>query len=226
LSELLEELEGRGLRPELIILDNLSSLSGGVDENDNSALDQFLQFLVGVRHRGYAILMIHHAGKSGSQRGASRREDLLDTSIELKEPPKKDEDGEDLPAHPGAHFVMWFPKTRDKRPEPEEIELKLMEERGQLVWSVDDVKVIDSTIKLLKVIWEQKPQTQKALADYKGLTTGRISQVCKKLRQRGLLEDGQPLLLTPDGKEAVIEAFPEVEAKMLEQQELSFRGVI
>lgn len=65
---------------EMIIFDNLSSLRSGVDENDNSALDAFLQWLLALRHKGYAILLIHHAGKGGDQRGASRLEDFLDTS--------------------------------------------------------------------------------------------------------------------------------------------------
>lgn len=224
-NELLRALETGGRRPDLIILDNLSSLCGGVDENDNSALDSFLHWLVGIRHAGHAVMMIHHAGKSGSQRGASRREDLLDTSIELKEPPKKDENGDELPRHPGAHFILWFPKTRGRRPEPEEIELKLIEDGNQLVWTVDEVRVIDGSIELLKTIWETKPETQKQLAIYKGVTSGRISQICKKLRQRGLLEKGQPLCPTDIGKEAIIEAFPEVEPKMLQQGELAFRDV-
>jgi AAA domain len=65
---------------EVIIFDNLSSLRSGVDENDNSALDAFLQWLLALRHKGYAILLIHHAGKGGDQRGASRLEDFLDTT--------------------------------------------------------------------------------------------------------------------------------------------------
>jgi hypothetical protein len=50
--------------------------------------------------------------------------------------------------------------------------------------------------------------------------------VCKKLRNRGLLKGGQPLLLTDDGKEAVIEAYPEIELKMLQQGELNFRDAL
>jgi hypothetical protein len=92
--------------------------------------------------------------------------------------------------------------------------------------SVDEARVVDSGIKLLKTIWEIKPETQKDLPTYKGLSAGRISQVCKKLRNRGLLKDGQPLLLTNDGKEAVIEAYPEIELKMLQQGELNFRDVL
>jgi hypothetical protein len=224
--QLLSDLEADDRRPELIILDNLSSLSGGVDENDNSALDDFLQWLIALRHMGYAIVIIHHAGKSGSQRGASRREDLLDTSIELKEPPKKDEEGEDLPVHPGAHFVLWFPKTRDRRPEPDELELKLMEEGAQLVWAMGEVRVIDRSIKLLKTIWLAKPATQKELAMGEHITEGRASQLCSKLRKRGYLHPDQPPRLTPEGKEAVLKIFPELEAQMLQQGELAFRDVI
>jgi hypothetical protein len=224
--QLLADLEADNRRPELIILDNLSSLSGGVDENDNSALDDFLQWLIALRHMGYAIMIIHHAGKSGSQRGASRREDLLDTSIELKEPPKKDEEGEDLPIHPGAHFVLWFPKTRDRRPEPDELELKLMEEGAQLVWAMGEVRVIDRSIKLLKAIWLTKPSTQKELAMSEHISDGRVSQLCTKLRKKGYLHPDQPPRLTPEGKEAVLKVFPELEAQMLQQGELGFRDVI
>ena len=109
IDDLLSMMEIAGNRPDLIIFDNLSSLSGGVDENDNSALDAFLLWLVSLRHAGFAILMIHHAGKSGAQRGASRREDLLDTSIELKKPGKDKDGEEEVEPHQGAYFVLCFP---------------------------------------------------------------------------------------------------------------------
>lgn len=49
----LEKLEQAGRRPDLIILDNLSSLGGGIEENDNSALESQLMWLVRLRHMGY-----------------------------------------------------------------------------------------------------------------------------------------------------------------------------
>jgi RecA-family ATPase len=85
----LVRLEEQGRRPSLIILDNLSSLGGGIDENDNSVLEQQLKFYLQLRHLGYAVLLVHHAGKSGEQRGASRREDLLDTSMRLVIPKER-----------------------------------------------------------------------------------------------------------------------------------------
>ena len=38
------------------------------------------------RRRGMAVLLIHHAGKSGDQRGTSAREDIMDTVISLRRP--------------------------------------------------------------------------------------------------------------------------------------------
>jgi putative DNA primase/helicase len=32
------------------------------------------------------LLIVHHTGKGGEQRGTSRREDVLDTSISLRRP--------------------------------------------------------------------------------------------------------------------------------------------
>jgi hypothetical protein len=121
IDQMLDRLDRHGTRPELLILDNLSSLGGGIDENDNSALDGQLRWLTKLRHRGYAVLIIHHAGKSGDQRGASRREDILDTTIKLEELKE-----EELPAdREGATFDMEFTKTRGVTPEPSKIRLSL-----------------------------------------------------------------------------------------------------
>jgi putative DNA primase/helicase len=51
-------------------------------------------------------LIVHHAGKGGQQRGTSRREDVLDTSISLRRP-------EDYRPAEGARFEVHFEKHRD-----------------------------------------------------------------------------------------------------------------
>jgi hypothetical protein len=67
----------------LVILDNLSCLFGG-DENDASAWDTTLNLLLRLRHElGAAVVFLHHSGKGGDQRGTSRREDALDFSLKL-----------------------------------------------------------------------------------------------------------------------------------------------
>lgn len=67
----------------LLVFDNLSCLFGG-EENDAAAWDETLMFLLGLKHEcGVTSLFLHHSGKGGDQRGTSRREDNLDTSLRL-----------------------------------------------------------------------------------------------------------------------------------------------
>jgi len=52
------------------------------------------------RLRGVTILFVHHEGKAGTPRGTSKREDILDTVVRLKE--------HDDPHH-GVRIKMRFP---------------------------------------------------------------------------------------------------------------------
>jgi hypothetical protein len=54
-----------------------------------------------------AVLLVHHAGNNGRQRGTSRREDALDTVIALRRP-------EDYSPEQGARFEVHFEKLRNR----------------------------------------------------------------------------------------------------------------
>jgi hypothetical protein len=142
---LLDELERKNRRPELIAFDNLSAMSFGLDENDNSAQDGLLQFLIHLRHRGYATLLVQHTGWSGEHaRGASRREDFLDLSIALKP----------LAAGPvpTCQFKMEFAKVRRKPPSPLSLECVLTEGcSGYPEWSFRSTTAADSSSGLARV---------------------------------------------------------------------------
>ncbi len=75
-----------GRRVGLLILDNLSSLAPGIDENDKMEFDPVNRWLLEMRFNGITILMTHHTGKSGQQRGTSAHEDHVDVSILLSRP--------------------------------------------------------------------------------------------------------------------------------------------
>jgi putative DNA primase/helicase len=62
-------------------------------------------WLLKLRRRGVAVLLIHHAGVNGRQRGTSRREDAPDTVIALRRP------GDCAPAQ-GARFEIHIEKAR------------------------------------------------------------------------------------------------------------------
>lgn len=90
----------------LIIVDNLSCLvRRGGRENEAESWLTVAEWALRHRAQGRSILFIQHAGKGGQQRGTSKREDLLDTSIELKRPP-------DYEPAQGAVFEVHFSKAR------------------------------------------------------------------------------------------------------------------
>jgi hypothetical protein len=89
----------------LIVLDNLSTLLRSGVENEAESWAGFQTWLLGQRRAGRSVLMVHHAGKGGDQRGTSKREDVLDTVIRLDRP-----DG--YTAAQGARFNVSFTKAR------------------------------------------------------------------------------------------------------------------
>jgi putative DNA primase/helicase len=89
----------------VLILDNLSTLAAGLRENEADDWGDLQGWLLRMRRAGRHVLLIHHAGKGGQQRGTSRREDTLDTVIALRRPANYD-------ASQGARFEVHVEKAR------------------------------------------------------------------------------------------------------------------
>jgi putative DNA primase/helicase len=90
---------------DLLILDNLSTLMASGSEGASDAWLPIQNWLLRLRRKGIAVLLIHHAGVNGKQRGTSRREDALDTVIGLRRPA-------DYCPQQGARFEVHFEKLR------------------------------------------------------------------------------------------------------------------
>ena len=90
---------------EFLILDNISTLVSGGRENDADSWDSMQPWLLKLRRRGVSVLLVAHAGRSEHPRGTSKREDVLDTVIQLKRP-------EDYAAEQGARFEVHITKGR------------------------------------------------------------------------------------------------------------------
>jgi putative DNA primase/helicase len=123
---------------DLLILDNLSALCRHGKENEGEGWLPVQEWLLSLRRRGLTVLFLHHAGKNNSQRGTSRREDLLDIVITLKHPG-------DYGADEGLRAELHFEKTRgllgvDAKP----FEIRFgADAYGKAVWSyrdLDDVR--------------------------------------------------------------------------------------
>ena len=90
---------------DLLILDNLSTLLANGSEGSSDAWLPIQNWLLRLRREGIAVLIIHHAGVNGKQRGTSRREDALDTVIALRRPA-------DYSPEQGARFEIHIEKAR------------------------------------------------------------------------------------------------------------------
>lgn len=99
------EIASRFGDARVVILDNLSSLMYGVKENEAEGWEPVAQWAIKQRAKGKTLVFIHHAGKSGGQRGSSKRMDLLDVCIRLERP-------SDHRPEEGARFTVRFEKAR------------------------------------------------------------------------------------------------------------------
>jgi hypothetical protein len=183
IDDLLTEMKLAGKSPSLIILDNLSSLISGIDENSNSDLDLFNLWLVKLRSQGYAVVAVHHAGKNGDQRGASRKEDLLDTVVKLEK-----REGLNLAATEGACFEVKFSKLRGEAPKPISLVVALTTDgHGNHQWQYEEGQKQPAYMKVMQGILDHKPLTQIALAKQLGCSRQHVSTMVNLAVEKGLL---------------------------------------
>jgi putative DNA primase/helicase len=119
---------------DLLVLDNLSSLTAVINDNDAESWGPIQEWLLRLRRRGISVLIIHHSGKGGQQRGTSRREDVLDTSISLRRPA-------DYSPTEGAKFEVHLEKARGVHgDEAKPFEAKLETSNGVAVWTIRELE--------------------------------------------------------------------------------------
>ena len=123
---------------DLLILDNLSTLLTSRSEAASDAWVPMQKWFLRLRREGKSVLLIHHAGTNGRQRGTSRREDALDTVIALRRP-------ENYSPEQGARFEIHFEKLRNRVDAvgamPFEAKLDTLDVDGQrqIRWSASDL---------------------------------------------------------------------------------------
>jgi hypothetical protein len=92
---------------KVLVLDNLSTLAAGMKENDADAWELVNQWLLTLRRHRIAVIIVHHAGRSGEMRGTSRREDNVFWIIALDDLKRSAGTSEE---RKGAHFLSRFTK--------------------------------------------------------------------------------------------------------------------
>jgi len=89
----------------LIVIDNISTLCRTGVENEAEGWQAMQDWAIRQRQDGRSVLFVHHSGKAGRQRGTSKREDILDTVINLRRPAE-------VTAEDGAEFEIVYEKAR------------------------------------------------------------------------------------------------------------------
>ena len=160
---------------DLIIIDNLSCLAPSIKENDATDWAILQTWILGLRAKGKSVLLIHHSGKAGAQRGTSRKEDVLDTVITLRRP--KDYDSSE-----GARFIVEFEKSRGFCGEnAKSFEAQLRTDgKGKPCWTMKSIE--ESTYE--KVVTMLKDgMTQQEIADELEIHKSTVSRYANKARE-------------------------------------------
>ena len=101
-------------------------------ENESESWQEAQEWALDLRRRGKSVLFVHHAGKSGHQRGTSKKEDILDAVIILKHP-------DDYQPEQGARFEVKFDKARHFSGEDAcSFQAHLIEENGIWRWEISN----------------------------------------------------------------------------------------
>jgi len=161
---------------EVVFVDNLSCWARSGRENEAESWLPIADWILGLRRRGIAVVLIHHAGKGGQQRGTSKREDLLDAVIGLSRP-------KDYDPVQGAVFIAEFTKARNLTGDgAESIELQLGGTEDRATWSY---RTVESSTYDRVVALAKEGLSQSEIASELELNKSNVSRHLRKARELG-----------------------------------------
>ena len=168
----------------LIVVDNISTLCRTGTENESDSWDVVQMWALKQRSAGRSVLFVHHAGKTGAQRGTSKREDVLDTVIALRRP------GDYTPGQ-GAAFEVHFEKARGFSGDDAEPMLCALDEdehgRAAWTWRKLELATFDKVVSLAN-----EGLTPIEIAEQLDIHKSNVSRHLKKARAQGLVEVKKP----------------------------------
>lgn len=157
---------------DLVIIDNLSCLCNAGPENEAESWAPVQEWLRDIKKTGLSVILVHHSGKSGLQRGTSKREDILDLVLGLKRPMGYQE-------RDGARFVVNFEKSRGlygASVEPFEVALQA-DQQGQPLWTHISVEL---SIKDLVVRLHDESYSVREISEEIGRSKSQVQRILKE----------------------------------------------
>jgi hypothetical protein len=164
----------REVQPKVLVLDNKSTLIPPSRENDADSWVELQKWFINLRQMGLAVVLVHHSGKNGLQRGTSLTEVVLDTIIKLQKPPPTDKPAD------GARFVLTYEKNRhfygqDAQP----MLVELTTAANQATWQA--LPYVGPSIEKVEQAKALQGQglSQRAIAEQMGVALGTINSWLK-----------------------------------------------
>jgi putative DNA primase/helicase len=164
---------------DVLFLDNGACLFRNVKENDADDFRDLIEgWLLDLRRRGIAVVLVLHAGRSGAIRGTSKREDAAFWILRLDEVSGGDAGGV------GARFMTRFSKNRNAAGDPPPHEWHFEPDKGKVRITH---KEADSMGIFLQWIRDGL-ETCGEIADEMGLSKGQVSKLAKRAEKAGSLK--------------------------------------
>ena len=165
---------------DLLILDSISTLARTSIENAAEDWQIVQDWLIHLRRRGISVVLVHHTGWDGSHgRGTSRREDVLDTVIMLKE--VDDDNGGGGGDQTATRLKVSLDKARGvprKIARPFETAFEIRD--GRIIWTT---KAIDQDdLERVRVLVDEG-LTYRDIAQATGFSKSKVGVLVKKIQQ-------------------------------------------
>jgi len=166
---------------EAIFLDNLSCLFSGMAENEADAWEIVLSWLLDLRRKKIAVIILHHSNRLGrDMRGTSRREDAAAWIVKLQEPyDVAIREGE------GAKFLATFAKNRQgtvTETQPLEWFFEPDGEKTRVTY-----RTVSNLDRLLELVGNGLTHNSDIATDM-GLSKGTVSKLAAKAVREGKLK--------------------------------------
>ena len=164
----------------LVVLDNLSTLASGVKENDSFEWERLHNWLLQFRRHKIAVILIHHAGRSGEIRGTSKREDAAFWVIALDDAKNQADDKR------GARFISRFVKP-SRNTQDEILPLEWHIATDMPTGEVSAGCKVAQTMDVFRQLIEEGVTECNHLAEEMRVSPGTISKWAKKATKAGWL---------------------------------------
>lgn len=161
---------------KVVFIDNQSTLITRVRENSADDWRDIIEgWLLGLRRRRIAVVIINHAGRNGEMRGTSKREDSAFWQIVLDPAEKQGQ---------GARFLSRFTKNRNASEDPLPLNWHFRPDAERVIptWSeADPLQVFRG--------WVENGLISCAdIADEMSVSKGYVSKLAKRAENAGWLE--------------------------------------